>query len=101
MTDPRNTSRWRKLRAQLVKQAVTCAICGHALVHNAKPRTRWSISIDHIVPIARGGNPFDPSNCRATHFGCNSRRAARIRNFGDHPPPPQRTRGSGTPGPGW
>jgi len=89
MTNPRNTSRWRRLRQQLIADATACAICGHPLMHQAKPRSRWSPSADHILPLARGGNPFDPANIRITHYGCNARRAARIRNFGADPPPPE------------
>jgi hypothetical protein len=32
--------------------------------------------VDHIVPLARGGEPFALSNLRATHFGCNAAKGA-------------------------
>lgn len=29
-------------------------------------------SLDHIVPLHRGGHPTDPRNLRPAHFGCNA-----------------------------
>jgi len=71
------TGAWRKLRARVVKNATHCALCGQPLVPDAAPRTRWSTSVDHVVPRSLGG-PTLPhnwqTNLRAVHYGCNSSR---------------------------
>jgi 5-methylcytosine-specific restriction endonuclease McrA len=72
--DPRDTRRWRRLRLQVLRGATVCAICGRELDFAARPCSRWSPSVDHIVALDRGGAPFDLSNLRATHFGCNASR---------------------------
>jgi 5-methylcytosine-specific restriction endonuclease McrA len=74
--DPRDSGRWRSLRAQLRRAATVCAICGGPLDHNAKPRSRFYPSIDHIVPLSQGGDPFDQANLRVAHYGCNASRGA-------------------------
>jgi 5-methylcytosine-specific restriction endonuclease McrA len=47
-----------------------CWICG-------EPVLREHASIDHLVPIARGGSD-QPDNVRLAHSLCNSRRGARM-----------------------
>ncbi|MDF2146355.1 hypothetical protein [Knoellia sp. p5-6-4] len=37
------------------------------------------VSVDKVVPLSKGGNPFDPGNLRAMHLRCNS-----SRGNGDH-----------------
>ena len=47
-----------------------CGICGESV-------RREDATLDHIVPIARGGT-HEPSNVRLAHGLCNSRRGARL-----------------------
>ena len=37
--------------------------------------------VDHIVPIAEGGEPFDEANLRAACGPCNSRLGGRLGNL--------------------
>jgi 5-methylcytosine-specific restriction endonuclease McrA len=75
--DPRKTNRWTQLAKRLAADAHACAICGGAFPAGVPPRSRWSRSVDHLVPIAYGGSPFALENLRTVHYGCNSRRGAR------------------------
>jgi 5-methylcytosine-specific restriction endonuclease McrA len=77
MGDPRKTYAWQQVCKQVLRPGSICAICFDPIDFNAKPRTRWSGSVDHIVPIVHGGSPLDLSNVRAAHYGCNSSRGAR------------------------
>lgn len=53
--------------AQIVSAARFCAICG-------EPPTRENpLTLDHRVPISRGGSS-DPSNLQAACRSCNSRK---------------------------
>ena len=74
MSDPRDTYDWKKLRKGLVAKATHCAICGGALMHDARPRTKFSPSVDHIIPLDHGGAPYAFSNVRVVHYGCNASR---------------------------
>lgn len=77
MSGVRSTSRWQRLCKQLIPQASHCAICRRPLDHAAPARTPWSPSLDHIIPISRGGAPYDRANCQVVHYGCNARKGNR------------------------
>ena len=49
----------------------TCHICGKQIDRNMKGRNPLAPSIDHIIPLAKGGL-HERSNLAAAHFGCNS-----------------------------
>ena len=74
MRDPRRTYAWRKVAAKVLARADACALCGLPLVPDAPARSRWSSSVDHIVPVSAGGPWFDDHNLRACHYGCNARK---------------------------
>jgi hypothetical protein len=76
---------WRRVRAQVLKGASVCEICGRALDFDADPRSRWAPSVDHIIPMAeirkydlstQRDMAIDTDLLRPCHYGCNSRRGA-------------------------
>jgi 5-methylcytosine-specific restriction endonuclease McrA len=85
---------WEQVRKLVLANASHCAVCGRPLNADAPPRSRWSSSIDHILPLkamrALDGATqrrlaLDPANLRAVHLTCNSRRGAQ------RTPKPRRT----------
>lgn len=54
-----------------------CGICGGLIDHEAKAPEPLSPSIDHIVPLARGGQ-HSYANTQAAHLGCNVRKGAKL-----------------------
>lgn len=86
MNDARGSAAYKRLRAAMRAQGLPCGICGRQIDYFAKPKTRWSFSVDHIRPLSMGGNPTDPTNCRPAHLGCNSSRAAKYTRNGITPP---------------
>lgn len=80
----RSSPAWKRARARAIRGAVRCELCGGMLVPGAMPRTRWSATVDHVVPLARldlstaegRKAALDPENLRVAHYGCNSRRGA-------------------------
>lgn len=56
-----------------------CGICGGDIDREAKFPARLGASIDHIVPISRGGHDTR-ANVQAAHYGCNSRKQNRLLN---------------------
>ena len=68
---------WRKLRLEVLERdgwlcQVRLAVC-----------TVDATTVDHVVPLARGGARLDPANCRAACGPCNSSRSAAARRRPD------------------
>jgi 5-methylcytosine-specific restriction endonuclease McrA len=55
----------------------TCHICRRPVDRTAPPRSSASPSIDHVVPLSRGG-AHTLNNVRCAHYGCNSGKCDRI-----------------------
>ena len=81
----RTGNAWWRARAIVLAQATHCAICRRPLQPDAPPKSRWSSSVDHIIPVSRTKHlppdeqrrlAVDPSNLRAVHYGCNASRGA-------------------------
>jgi hypothetical protein len=74
---------WRRAKAMAIRDAGgQCQLCGGGLDPNAPRRTPNSTEVDHIMPLASGGAPYDRQNLRAVHRWCHQRR--------DKGQPPQR-----------
>ncbi len=56
----------------------TCALCGGIVDKTLKAPDPMSASIDHIIPVSRGGHPSDMSNLQLTHRVCNRRKGTKI-----------------------
>ncbi|MFJ3201006.1 HNH endonuclease [Streptomyces sp. NPDC086989] len=58
-----------------------CSLCSHPV----DPAVTWpdslSPSLDHRVPLSKGG-AHDPSNVFLAHLGCNSSKGDRLLNDG-------------------
>jgi 5-methylcytosine-specific restriction endonuclease McrA len=76
-----NTYEWRQVREYFKShepaEGYECAICGTLISPHAPSRSRGTLSIDHRIPIAKGGSAFGLENLRPTHLSCNSSRCAR------------------------
>lgn len=82
----RGGAAWQRVRADVIRNARACAICGEDLDPNAPPRSPMSTTVDHIIPLAQlraydaetqRRMALDPALLRAAHLSCNSRRGAR------------------------
>jgi 5-methylcytosine-specific restriction endonuclease McrA len=49
-----------------------------------------SAAVGHLIPRSEGGETFDPANCRAAHFRCNSQRNLLEDEGNPYIPPPSR-----------
>ena len=48
-----------------------CGICGMYVPDDKDPSGIWTATIDHIVPLSKGGT-HEPANCQLAHRLCNS-----------------------------
>jgi 5-methylcytosine-specific restriction endonuclease McrA len=69
-----NGHRRRRLRAQVLAEETCCAICGRPVDVTLPPGLPGSPEVDELVPVSKGGNPYDRFNCRLVHRLCNVRR---------------------------
>lgn len=78
--DPRR--KFPKLREDLRKRvyAMTqqCGICGRDVDVTLPAGTPLSPELDEIIPVSRGGSPYDIDNIQLTHRVCNRRKGAKM-----------------------
>ena len=87
-----NGNERRKLREWLRSQGLPCHICGQAIDYSLPAGDPMSFEVDEIVPVSRGGSPYDRSNVAPAHRICNQRRGNRdLADAGAEVDPPIRT----------
>lgn len=77
MAEKRNTSKQNRFRARIKAARPACHICGQAIAWEADHLDPMSFVIDHIIPLAKGGEDA-LSNLAAAHRLCNSKKRARL-----------------------
>lgn len=55
-----------------------CAICGKPVDKTLKYPHPLSATVDHIIPIARGGHPSSLDNLQLAHFTCNRQKSDKL-----------------------
>lgn len=56
---------------------VNCSICGLPINLSKSYPNPWSLTIDHIIPIVKGGTTRD-DNLQPAHFRCNRKKAEKL-----------------------
>ncbi|MFJ2178903.1 HNH endonuclease [Streptomyces sp. NPDC087851] len=81
MSNPRNGRPYRRLTAAQRALGLPCWICGHNIPYEIRGplagRHPLAFTLDHLVPLSRGGDLLDPANARSAHRRCNSARGNR------------------------
>lgn len=88
MGNPRRTngSRRTKLRNRVRAMGLPCHICGMPIDYSLPPGDPMSYELDEIVPVSKGGSPYDPDNVAPAHRVCNQRKGNRTQ---EAPAPPR------------
>lgn len=71
-------SAYEKNRRIILAGGDVCAICGMPIDHRLKFPHPMSASVDHIIPISKGGHPSDLENLQLTHLICNQVKGSRL-----------------------
>lgn len=67
--NPGRTGRpWRRARNAVLADNDVCWLCG-------KP---GATSVDHVIPLNKGGPELDPANLRPAHISCNTSRKDKL-----------------------
>lgn len=78
-----NSTRYNRFTSKVRARGDRCAICWHDIDYSLTTPDPMSFEVDHIVPISRGGDPYDPANGQASHRCCNNWRKDRPMSYVD------------------
>ncbi|MFD5033635.1 HNH endonuclease [Streptomyces sp. NPDC058405] len=80
--NPRNGRPYRALCRWQRELGLPCWLCGHNIRYDITGllagRHRDAFTLDHLIPLSRGGDLLDPANARSAHRRCNSARGNRV-----------------------
>lgn len=78
--DPRkrNPKLRNDLRNRVFAMQDTCGICGRPVDTTLPAGQPLSPELDEIIPVARGGSPYDIDNLQLVHRICNQRKGAKM-----------------------
>lgn len=71
-------SAYAKNRKAILAQGEVCALCGMPIDKSLRFPHPMSASVDHIIPIAKGGHPSNIDNLQLTHLICNQLKGSRL-----------------------
>ena len=75
---PGNRAAYEKARQQILKTQTICGICGKPVDFSLKYPHPLSPTVDHIIPVAKGGHPTDISNLQLAHRCCNREKSDKL-----------------------
>jgi 5-methylcytosine-specific restriction endonuclease McrA len=67
----------RNKKKIMMTQSV-CGICGRPVDKTLRYPDPMAPTVDHIVPIAKGGHPSDIDNLQLAHFCCNRAKSDKL-----------------------
>lgn len=74
----KHSGQLEKNRKRIYATQSVCAICGKPVDFSLKYPHPLSPTIDHIIPLAKGGHPSDISNLQLAHRCCNRQKSDRL-----------------------
>lgn len=67
-----------KAREWILQTQEVCAWCGKPVDKSLKYPDPMSPTVDHIIPISKGGHPSDVNNLQLMHFACNVAKGQKV-----------------------
>lgn len=74
----RQRSSFESAKKKILKTQEVCGICGKPVDKKLKFPHPLSPSIDHIIPVDKGGHPSDISNLQLAHLTCNRQKSDKL-----------------------
>lgn len=66
-----NGSRRNTLRQRVLARDTHCWLCKQLVDKTLPPTLPQSPEVHEIIPVSRGGSPYEVGNCTLTHRACN------------------------------
>lgn len=66
-----NGTRWRAVRARVLREEDICWICGHHVDKTLRTPHPLSPEVDHVDPVSKGGDLWSRDGLRLSHRRCN------------------------------
>ena len=74
----KHEAEFRRNKKRIFMTQSICGICGQPVDMKLRYPHPLSPSIDHIIPIDRGGHPSDINNLQLAHWKCNREKANKL-----------------------
>ena len=65
-------------RKKILASQDVCGICGKPVDKSLKYPHPLCATIDHIIPLEKGGHPSDINNLQLAHFTCNRQKSDKL-----------------------
>lgn len=75
---PGHRPAYEAARKKILATQDVCGICGKPVDKTLKSPHPMSPTIDHIIPIDKGGHPSDLSNLQLAHRCCNREKSNKL-----------------------
>lgn len=75
---PGNRGALEAAKQKILKTQDTCGICGQPVDMSLKYPHPLSPTVDHIIPVSKGGHPTDINNLQLAHRTCNRQKSDKI-----------------------
>lgn len=69
---------YRNNRKRILMSESVCALCGRPVDMSLKAPDPMSPTVDHIIPVHRGGHPSDLNNLQLAHWICNRMKSDKV-----------------------
>ncbi len=77
--DGKHRAQFDKNKKRIYATQTVCGICGKPVDFSLKYPHPLSPTIDHIIPLDKGGHPSDIANLQLAHFTCNRQKSNKVR----------------------
>lgn len=74
----RHRALFERHRGIILNTQEVCALCGKPVDKRLKFPHPLSATVDHIIPIDKGGHPSDIGNLQLAHFACNRQKSNKL-----------------------
>ena len=75
---PGNRGAYDAARQRILKTQTVCGICGKPVDFSFRYPHPLSPTVDHIIPVSKGGHPTDISNLQLAHRCCNRQKSDKL-----------------------
>lgn len=75
---PGNRGAYEAAKKKILRTQKVCGICGKPVDFSYKNPHPLAPTVDHIIPVSKGGHPSDISNLQLAHRCCNRQKSDRL-----------------------